>query len=279
MASKTAAVTIKAMQVAVSRRGIFSTVIADNMPFNSSEFRKFARQWHFSIITTSPNYPQSNGLIKRNVQTIKRLYKKAMEGNNSFDLALLEYRNTPISGMDLSPAQLLMSRRLRSTLPMTHSLLTPTINEDVTERLKDRQEKQQVYYNRGARPLPPLSEGDTVQYKTGKSWRPAVVISRCLEAPRSYLIKNDNNRSIRRNRRHLKKTPQNRTRLLSYDDDDNDTHEDDHAVHERQQVPNCAEQLPSTEEHLTNEPASRVSRYGRPINPPQRYVESTTFKN
>ena len=162
MASKTAAVTIKAIQVAFSRHGIPNTVIADNMLFNSSEFRKFARQWHFSIITTSPNYPQSNGLIERNVQTIKRLvlYKKAMEGNNSFDLALLEYRNTPISGMDLSPAQLLMSRRLQSTLPMTHSLLTPTINEDVTERLKDRQEKQQVYYNRGARPLPPLSEGD-----------------------------------------------------------------------------------------------------------------------
>ena len=271
MASKTAAVIIKAMQVAFSRHRIPSTVIADNMPFNSSEFLKFVRQWHFSITTS----PQSNGLIECNVQTIKRLFKKAMEDNNGFDLALLEYRNTPISGMDLSPAQLLMSIRLRSTLPMTHSLLTPTINEDVTEQLKDRQEKQQVYYNR---PLSPLS-GDTVQYKTGKSWRPAVVICRCLEAPRSYLIKNDNNRTIRRNRRHLKKTPRNRTRLLSYDDDDNDTHEDDHAVHERQQVPNCSEQLPSTEEHLTNEPASRVSQYRRPINPPQRYIESTTFKN
>ena len=171
-----------------------------------------------------------------------------MEGNNSFDLALLECRNTPISGMDLSPAQLLMSRRLQSTLPMMHSLLTPAINEDVTEQLKDRQEKQQVYYNRGARALPPLSEGDTVQYKIAKSWRPTIIIRRCLEAPRSYLIKNDNNRTIHRNRHQLKKTPQNRTQLLSYDDDGNDTHEDDHAVHERQQIPNCSEQLPNTEE-------------------------------
>ena len=164
MPSKTAVAIIKAMQVTFSRHRILNTVIADNMPFNSSEFRKFAKQWHFTIITTSPNYPQSNGLIERNVQTFKRLYKKVIEGNTSIDLALLEYRNTPISGMDLSPAQLLMSR-LRSTLPMTHSLLTPTINKGVTKQLKDRQEKQQVYYNRGARPLPPLSEGDTVQYR------------------------------------------------------------------------------------------------------------------
>ena len=64
--------------------------------------------------------------------------------------------------MELSPAQLLMSRRLRSTLPMAHSLLTPPINDGVTKQLKDRQEKQQVCYNRGARSLPPLSEGDTV---------------------------------------------------------------------------------------------------------------------
>jgi len=125
MNSKTAAATIKAIQGAFSRHGIPNTVIADNMPFNSLEFRKFAKQWHFTITTTSPNYPQSNGLVERNVQTIKILYKKAIEGNTSFDLALLEYRNTPISGMNLSPAQLLMSRRLRSTLPMTHSLLAP----------------------------------------------------------------------------------------------------------------------------------------------------------
>ena len=88
LASKTVATTIKAMQVAFSRHGIPNTVIADNVPFNSSEFQKFAKQRHFTSITTSPNYPQSNGLNERNVQTIKRLYKKAIEDNTSFDRAL-----------------------------------------------------------------------------------------------------------------------------------------------------------------------------------------------
>ena len=72
MASKTAAATIKAIQAAFSRHGIPNTVIADNVPFNSSELRKFAKQWHFVVIITSLNYPQSNGLIERNVQIIKK---------------------------------------------------------------------------------------------------------------------------------------------------------------------------------------------------------------
>ena len=45
----------------------------------------------------------------------------SQKAKESTDLALLEYRNTPISGMDLSPSQLLMSRRLHSNLPMTES--------------------------------------------------------------------------------------------------------------------------------------------------------------
>ena len=71
----------------------------------------------FSVVTSSPNYAQSNGLAERNVQTIKNLLKKAKEGMKDEQLALLEFRNTPISGLQESPAQLLMSRRLRSTLP------------------------------------------------------------------------------------------------------------------------------------------------------------------
>jgi len=67
MASKTTAATTETMQVAFSRHGIPNTAIADNMPFNSSEFHKFAKQWYFTIITTSPNYPQSNGLIECNI--------------------------------------------------------------------------------------------------------------------------------------------------------------------------------------------------------------------
>ena len=52
--------------------------------------------------------------------------------------ALLEFRNTPNTGMELSPAQLLMSRRLRLALLMTQSLLTPAVSRDASKQLTKR---------------------------------------------------------------------------------------------------------------------------------------------
>ena len=38
-------------------------------------------------------------------------------------MALLEFPNTPIPGIEATPVQLLMNRRLRSSLPMTGTML------------------------------------------------------------------------------------------------------------------------------------------------------------
>ena len=47
------------------------------------------------------------------VQTIKNLLRKAKEGMKDEQLTLLEFRNTPKTGLQESPTQLLMSQRLR----------------------------------------------------------------------------------------------------------------------------------------------------------------------
>ena len=62
-------------------------------------------------------------MAERSVQTIKNLCKKAKDAGTSEQLALLEFRNSPVAGMNESPTQLLMGRRLQSTLPMLPSLL------------------------------------------------------------------------------------------------------------------------------------------------------------
>jgi len=54
-------------------------------------------------------------------------------------LALLEFRNTPMSGLQESSAQLLMSRRLHSTLTMTVSMLQPHVNPGIKDKFKSRQ--------------------------------------------------------------------------------------------------------------------------------------------
>jgi len=128
VSSKTVAATIRVMKETFARHGILNTVIADNVQFNSADFREFSKQWHFTVSTSSPNYPQSNGLVERNIQTIKRLFRKVIEGNRSIEFALLEFRNTPISGMDLSPAQLLMAWILMTYL---HCLSTDSLKQSM----------------------------------------------------------------------------------------------------------------------------------------------------
>ena len=49
---------------------------------------------------------------------------------------------TPISGINLSSSQLLMSRRLRSNLLMISSLLSPQVNTNIQKQLEKRQQKQ-----------------------------------------------------------------------------------------------------------------------------------------
>ena len=59
-----------------------------------------------------PRYPQANGEAVRAVRTIKGLLKK----NADPYLALLMYRSSPLQN-GLSPSELLMGRKLKTTLP------------------------------------------------------------------------------------------------------------------------------------------------------------------
>lgn len=92
------------------------------MPFNSSKCRAFAKDWNFEIITSSPRYPKSNGQAERAVHTAKRMLKKRRDSDTELELALLEFMNAVISGINLSPAQILYSRRTRTKIP-THKII------------------------------------------------------------------------------------------------------------------------------------------------------------
>ena len=150
------------MKSIFSRHGIPDEVVADHMPFSSKRFCQFVRDWGFKVSTLSPRYPQSNGMSERAIQTIKNLLRKACEDENDPYIALLEYRNTAVSGLKESPAHLLMSRMLKSKLPTSASLLKPKVAENAPEKLKGRRDKQKMYYDRNAKPLPQIKERETV---------------------------------------------------------------------------------------------------------------------
>ena len=80
--------------------------------------------------------------------------RKPQEENRDPDLALLAYRNSPAAGIPYSPAELLMSRKLRDKLQAAESVLTPNVAEGAYNMLKQRQTKAKRYFDRGTRELP-----------------------------------------------------------------------------------------------------------------------------
>ena len=68
-----------------------------------------------------PHYHQANGLAERTVRTIKAMLKKSSDPY----LALLSYRATPLPWYQLSPAQLLMGRTLRTDVPQLSKSYQP----------------------------------------------------------------------------------------------------------------------------------------------------------
>ena len=68
------------------------------------------------------------------------MLKKVHDEGKDEGLALLEFRNTPITGLDESSAhdQLLMSRHLHSSVPIAVTMLQPSVSVGVREKLKQR---------------------------------------------------------------------------------------------------------------------------------------------
>ena len=127
-----------------------------------------------------------------------------MDGRDPY-IALLDYCNTVISGMTFSPAQLLMSISLRTKLPTSDEKLKPRVVR-AREQLRHAKDKQQKYYNKGARHLPSLKPGDVVRVRNEKVWKPAVVVKSDIH-PRLYIVNcNHDGREYRQNRRDLMKT-------------------------------------------------------------------------
>ena len=76
--STTASAVIHKLKATFARHGIPETVISDKGPqYKCREFEAFANKWVFTHITSSPHYPQSNGLSEKSVQIAKLLMEKA----------------------------------------------------------------------------------------------------------------------------------------------------------------------------------------------------------
>ncbi len=126
LSDKTSGSLIAQFKALFARHGVPETLITDHVPFASAEMARFAHDWGFNITHSSPNYPQSNGMAERAIKTVKTMLKAAADSGTDPHLALLTPRNTPVTGLKYSPAQILMGRVLRSTLPTSKAVLRPS---------------------------------------------------------------------------------------------------------------------------------------------------------
>ena len=162
--------------------------MSDNGPqYSAAIFKEFATQYSFTHITSSPQFPQANGAAKRAVRTIKDLLNKS--DDPYYFLAILTYRSTPLEN-GYSSAELLMGRKLRTTIPTVLQTMKPQLPKmsqlQNREKIKKRQQRN---FNRRhkATKLKPLSKVDTVWLPDRKC--KGTVIQKY--APRSYVVQTE----------------------------------------------------------------------------------------
>eukprot|EP00063_Salmo_salar_P032454 XP_014007289.1 PREDICTED: uncharacterized protein LOC106575331 [Salmo salar] len=182
---------IKRCKAQFARQGQPDKVITDNGPQFTAQFKRFASEWEFDHVTFSPRHPKANGKAESTVKIAKNLLSRAVGDSNDPWKAILQWRKTPTENMDSSPAQRLLSRRLKTTIPIANKLLEPCVMVGVTDKLRHRKQLAKCFYDWTARDLPELEVGETIRMKplpgdhTGL-WR----LGTCLQrvAPRSYLV-------------------------------------------------------------------------------------------
>ena len=95
--------------------------MSDNgLQYSSDEFELFSKTYGFRHATSSPRFPQSNGLVERMVKTVKQL----LQQSDDQYLALLNFHSTPLPWCNLSQAELLMDRCSHTTLTVKNRVST-----------------------------------------------------------------------------------------------------------------------------------------------------------
>ena len=249
LSSTTSKSVVQHLQSIFSRHGIPEIILSDNGPqFASSCFQSFSKEYGFTHSTSSPKYPQANGAAERAVKTVKSLLSK----NHDPYLAMLCYRATPLEN-GFSPAELLMGRKICTTLPVLPKILNPQLPNKFQLQAKEKaikdRERRNFNSRHRAKDLQPLERGEKVWIRDNEE---QAVVTDALPN-RSYLVLTPHG-AYRRNRRDLIVVPNNEpndagTSKLTHTED-------------------------ATEQAHSNNGADTVrTRYGRISKPPNRLIE------
>ena len=173
MDSTTSSATIQCLRDVFSRFGLPDRIVSDNASyFVSAEFAEFMNKNGIKHSTSAPYHPASNGLAERAVKTFKIGMRKMTQGTLKQKLArfLFSYRTTPHSTTGVSPAELLMNRKLKSALDL--------LNPQLSDRVVSAQNRQVAAHDKRVQARS-FSLGDLVyvrNYGQGPKWIKGTIV-------------------------------------------------------------------------------------------------------
>jgi len=210
--SQTSGAVIKACWKAFFRFRIPRELRSDNGGcYDSKEFRKFAETNSMRLVTSSPRFPQSNGMAERAVKIVKRLWRKA----NDRDSSIFAYRTTPMKS-GCSPSELMFRRPSRSTLGVPY-FADIDYNDFEDKEMANRdlvKSKWDTKYR--ARPLPKLEPGEKVWVKSPTNNVCNGTVLKEDPSPDSFWVKMGRS-EVRRIRKHLFLLHDTQTEDICYD--------------------------------------------------------------
>nr|XP_006818949.1 PREDICTED: uncharacterized protein K02A2.6-like [Saccoglossus kowalevskii] len=131
---------IDELRLIFADHGLPEEAVSDNGPqFTSVEFSEFMHKNGIKHTLVPPYHPQSNGAAERSVRVVKKaLLKQVLQCTMDVSMKhrianfLLRCRTTPHSTTGVSPAELMVKRRLRTRV----SLIKPDIAQFVESKCK-----------------------------------------------------------------------------------------------------------------------------------------------
>lgn len=190
----------------ISRYGIPVICHTDNGPqFDCKEYKDLCHTYGFQHTTSSPYHAKGNGRAEAAVKLVKTMMKKTTD----FHMAMLHYRNTPPKGHTYSPAQRMLFRRTKTTLPTAVGALAPQLVSHATviqEIQAKRAASKRLYDKEAGLDHSELEVGSYAYAKPppnrrGQPWSYGVVTN--VDRRRSYTLQTPSG-SIRRNRVHIR---------------------------------------------------------------------------
>ena len=199
---------IKKLKKIFARHGIPEELTTDSgTQFTAETFKKFTEEWEFEHTLSSPGNHRANGAAESAVKTAKRLLKRCKAANEDPYIGLLNLRNAPNEGTDLSPVQMLFGRRTKSIIPMTNEKLSTPNATQIKISKEDHTATKVTQMNQRCHDLPPLKIGQTVRMQpidNTKEWKEGVVIEKTDS--RTYQVEDRKGKKYKRNRALVRPT-------------------------------------------------------------------------